>query len=248
MTTRSIHKFVVETLKKVGVQEEQVTKIQIGGPDGDLGSNEILLSKDRTIGMVDKSGVIYDPAGLDRKELTRLAKQRLSVDSFDNGKLSSKGFKVLVSEKDRVLPSGDVIESGLVFRNEFHLSKFAVSDLFVPCGGRPEGMSVLHLPKLCLIRCCSHQQPQCAYDVPSRRHSQGQVGRGGCKPLHHAGRSPGAREGRRSTVQGCLGEQGRCDVLVSGGPGRAGHDRRAASGAHAGCVPSMCPYLLDSLS
>jgi hypothetical protein len=37
----------------------QVTKFQTGGPDGDLGSNEILVSKDRTIAIVDGSGVVW---------------------------------------------------------------------------------------------------------------------------------------------------------------------------------------------
>jgi glutamate dehydrogenase len=34
---------------RLGLKEEEVTKVQTGGPDGDLGSNEILLSKDKTI-------------------------------------------------------------------------------------------------------------------------------------------------------------------------------------------------------
>ena len=32
-----------------GVDESVVRKLQIGGPDGDLGSNEILISKDVTL-------------------------------------------------------------------------------------------------------------------------------------------------------------------------------------------------------
>lgn len=37
------------------------------GPDGDLGSNEIKISKDQTIGIVDGSGVLYDPDGIDKE-------------------------------------------------------------------------------------------------------------------------------------------------------------------------------------
>lgn len=37
----------------------RATKVQTGGPDGDLGSNEIKISKDRTVGIVDGSGVAY---------------------------------------------------------------------------------------------------------------------------------------------------------------------------------------------
>ncbi|KAF4685194.1 NAD-dependent glutamate dehydrogenase, partial [Perkinsus olseni] len=53
-----------------------------GGPDGDLGSNEILISKDKTIAICDGSGVLYDPEGLDRGELTRLARERKPVSYF----------------------------------------------------------------------------------------------------------------------------------------------------------------------
>jgi len=41
-------------------------QVQTGGPDGDLGSNEILLSNERTIAIIDGSGVIHDQAGLNR--------------------------------------------------------------------------------------------------------------------------------------------------------------------------------------
>jgi NAD-specific glutamate dehydrogenase len=58
----------------------QVTKLQTGGPDGDLGSNEILLSHDITHSIVDGSGVLHDPKGLNRDELCRLAKLRVTAD------------------------------------------------------------------------------------------------------------------------------------------------------------------------
>lgn len=53
-----------------------------GGPDGDLGSNEIKKGKEKIIGMVDGSGVIFDPKGIDRTELLRLAEKRLTIDNF----------------------------------------------------------------------------------------------------------------------------------------------------------------------
>ena len=50
MTTRSVHQYVLGIYKKLGLKEAKITKFQTGGPDGDLGSNEIKLSKDRTVG------------------------------------------------------------------------------------------------------------------------------------------------------------------------------------------------------
>merc|ERR1719223_2378372 len=98
MTTASVHTYVTELLRELGEDEEKVTKFQTGGPDGDLGSNEILVSKDRTIGIVDGSGVAYDPAGLNRGELTRLAKSRLPIKHFSRAFLGSSGFLVTVDE------------------------------------------------------------------------------------------------------------------------------------------------------
>lgn len=58
MTTRSVHQYVLGIYRKLGLKEENCTKMQTGGPDGDLGSNEIKISKDKTIGIVDGSGVL----------------------------------------------------------------------------------------------------------------------------------------------------------------------------------------------
>lgn len=142
MTTLGIHEYVLGLLEKDGLEEERLTKIQTGGPDGDLGSNEILLSKDRTIGVVDGSGVLFDPAGLDRKELVRLAKKRVAVDHFDRSLLSGTGFFVSVADRSVTLPDGNSVANGEVFRNTFHLSSYARADLFVPCGGRPGAINI----------------------------------------------------------------------------------------------------------
>ncbi len=142
MTTQGVHRYVLGILGKLGVAEESITKAQTGGPDGDLGSNEILLSRDRTTVVIDGGGVIYDPQGLDRAELSRLARAgMLSVD-FDEKKLGPRGFKVRVTDRDRTLPDGTVVASGLGFRNTFHLDRRMKADLFVPCGGRPRSVTI----------------------------------------------------------------------------------------------------------
>uniref|UniRef100_A0A7S4I5S4 Glutamate/phenylalanine/leucine/valine/L-tryptophan dehydrogenase C-terminal domain-containing protein n=1 Tax=Vannella robusta TaxID=1487602 RepID=A0A7S4I5S4_9EUKA len=143
MTTRSIHQYVLGILNKKELNEEKMRKFQTGGPDGDLGSNEIKISKDNTIGIVDGSGVLYDPEGINREELLRLANERLMSNHFDTAKLSSSGFYISVQDTDRVLPDGTKVDSGLMFRNTFHLQgKFLFgTDMFVPCGGRPAAVN-----------------------------------------------------------------------------------------------------------
>lgn len=137
MTTASVHTYVTEMLQELGQDESQITKFQTGGPDGDLGSNEILVSKDRTICVVDGSGVLYDPAGLNRKDLLRLAKGRMMVKHFNRSMLGKGGFLSLIEDKDVTLPDGSKYATGAQIRDSAHLQPWATADLFVPCGGRP---------------------------------------------------------------------------------------------------------------
>ncbi|KAH9253424.1 hypothetical protein BASA81_008621 [Batrachochytrium salamandrivorans] len=99
-------------LPQAGLKEEETTKFQTGGPDGDLGSNEIKISKDKTVAM-----------------LTAVVS-------------SHKDSAFLLTRPMFAFPDGTVIESGIKFRNEFHLSHMSCADLFVPCGGRPESVDL----------------------------------------------------------------------------------------------------------
>ncbi|MGD1008547.1 MAG: NAD-glutamate dehydrogenase domain-containing protein [Candidatus Aminicenantales bacterium] len=142
MTTRSIHEYVLGSLEKLGLKEDRITKVMTGGPDGDLGSNEILISKDKILAIVDGSGVLYDPQGLNRRELVRLAKTRKMVEHFGTELLSADGFFVSVKATDVKLPDGEQVENGLEFRNTFHLHPKFRADIFVPCGGRPSSVNI----------------------------------------------------------------------------------------------------------
>jgi glutamate dehydrogenase len=142
MTTRSVHQYALGIYRKLGLNEEDITKVQTGGPDGDLGSNEIKISKDKTIAIVDGSGVLYDSVGIDRTELTRLANARIMISNFDTTKLSPNGFRVLVDEDNVKLPDGTIVENGLTFRNTFHTNPLALSRILIPCGGRPESIGL----------------------------------------------------------------------------------------------------------
>ena len=68
-----------------------------------------MLSKDKTIAIIDGSGVIHDPLGLDRSELTRLARERKMIVDFDKSKLSAEGYKILCEDTDFALPSTSLL-------------------------------------------------------------------------------------------------------------------------------------------
>jgi len=154
MTTNSVRACVEGIYEKLGLDQTTLTKFQTGGPDGDLGSNEILCGKEKYTSIVDGAGVLFDPSGLNREELLRLAKERKTVDHYDVKKLSAKGF-FIAADKNRdltgepvVLPDGTKIYKTVEFRNNFHLSDYINTDVFVPCGGRPRSVVLSNVHKL----------------------------------------------------------------------------------------------------
>jgi len=148
MTTLSVREYVTGIYRKLKLDPSTVRKMQTGGPDGDLGSNEILLSNEKYTSIVDGAGVLVDPNGIDHDELVRLAKKRVTISEFDVSKLSKDGYRVLLDDTTVTLPSGEVITNGTVFRNTFHLRHTGLTDIFVPCGGRPESIDLLTCNKL----------------------------------------------------------------------------------------------------
>jgi glutamate dehydrogenase len=76
--------------------------------------DEILLSSDKTVAVIDGSGVLADPVGINREELIRLAKARKPVGFFDKSKLSKDGYLVKVEEQDVKLPC---VLPGVCFKN-----------------------------------------------------------------------------------------------------------------------------------
>lgn len=150
MTTLGVRAYILKLYETLNLQDTTIYKFQTGGPDGDLGSNEILLSTKNEcyVGILDGSGVLCDPQGLEKQELVRLAHERKMVSHYDRSKLSKMGFFVSVDDIDTMLPNGTIVSNGTTFRNTFHtqILKFVDHlDLFVPCGGRPNSINLNNL-------------------------------------------------------------------------------------------------------
>ncbi|KAF3769593.1 hypothetical protein M406DRAFT_270537 [Cryphonectria parasitica EP155] len=148
MTTLSVREYVKGIYRKLNLDPATVRKMQTGGPDGDLGSNEILLSNEKYTSIVDGSGVLVDPNGLDKEELLRLAKERVMISEFNMSKLSKDGYRILCDDSNITLPNGEFVGNGTAFRNTYHLRDTGLTDMFVPCGGRPESIDLVSVAKI----------------------------------------------------------------------------------------------------
>jgi glutamate dehydrogenase len=127
-----------------------------GGPNGDVAGNAMRLLLERCPRVavrliVDGTGAVVDPNGLDRGELSRIVLKE-DVEGFDPARLSPGGFLLYrnVRRTERLRELYKRVErtaSGLAeawvtvdeFHKEFTDLLFTVpADLFIPAGGRPE--------------------------------------------------------------------------------------------------------------
>ncbi|KAH9953998.1 hypothetical protein BC827DRAFT_1279316 [Russula dissimulans] len=104
------------------------------------------LSSDKTIAVIDGSGVLADPAGINREELIRLAKLQVPIEHFSKLKLSKDGYLVRIKDQGVKLPSSEAVLDGTDFHNAAYLH--FKGDLFVPCGGRPEVVNISNMAAL----------------------------------------------------------------------------------------------------
>ncbi|PIE72367.1 MAG: NADP-specific glutamate dehydrogenase GdhA [Deltaproteobacteria bacterium] len=147
MTTTSIMSAYRTLIASCGAREEALNLMMTGGPDGDLGANEIQCYKGKICLIIDGGSVLFDPEGLDRQELMQIAFQRNSSPranslAFSPEKLSRRGFMVPLAGKNIPLPDGSIVEDGALFHKTFLSNpanrkyiEQANIQAFIPCGG-----------------------------------------------------------------------------------------------------------------
>lgn len=147
MTTTCIMAAFRTLISRYNAKEESLNLMMTGGPDGDLGANEIQTWQGKICLIIDGGSVLFDPNGLDRKELEKIAFMRHSSPrknslAFPVEKLSPQGFKVPLQSANTILPDGRVIRDGAVFHRNFLFDpenqvclKTANIQAFIPCGG-----------------------------------------------------------------------------------------------------------------
>ena len=147
MTTTGVMSAFRTLVTHYGAKEEDLNLMITGGPDGDLGANEIQCYKGKICLVIDGGAILFDPQGLDREALMKIAFMRHTAPrantlAFPVEKLSSQGFRVPLSAKNVTLPDGTIVEDGAMFHRTF-LSEpdnrrfISQADIraFIPCGG-----------------------------------------------------------------------------------------------------------------
>ncbi len=164
VTSFGVNVFMHQTLLFLGIDPEKdpfTIKIS-GGPDGDVAGNEILnllkfYSKTvKLLAITDVSGAIYDPNGLDLKELANLFHKVLPIRHYPAQKLTEGGFLLDLRSKREAaayaqqtlllrMHEGKLVEEwlsgnemNLLYRNNVHQVK---ADIFIPGGGRPRTLN-----------------------------------------------------------------------------------------------------------
>ncbi len=147
MTTNGVMSCLQTVLDHLGMKEPDTNLMMTGGPDGDLGANQIQSYRGRICLVIDGGAVLFDPDGLDRKELMKVAlarhtHPRLNSLAYPEGCLGRRGFKMPRKPGAFRLPGGRTIADGAYYHRYF-LTDPAVRSLvaeadiraFVPCGG-----------------------------------------------------------------------------------------------------------------
>ena len=150
MTTTGLQAAFQTLIARAGEAETDLVCMMTGGPDGDLGANQILSSRAQLALIVDAGAVLFDPDGLDRAELrllalNRHAKPRLNAAAYPAARLGPRGFLVKRTDANVPLPDGTVVENGAYFHRTFltdpasrRFVEAAAITAFIPCGGRKD--------------------------------------------------------------------------------------------------------------
>ncbi len=164
VTSLGVTVYVEEALKYLGIDpnKDPFTIKITGGPDGDVAGNMILNLKKhypktaKLVALVDVSGTIYDPEGLDLDELAKLFHEEKPINCYPPKKLNDKGFLLDTQQKREQSAYATqtlcykkegkkLIEEWVGGSEMNHLLRYNVhqakTDIFVPGGGRPRTLN-----------------------------------------------------------------------------------------------------------
>lgn len=164
VTSLGVNVYMDALLNYIGIdpRKHAFTVKMSGGPDGDVAGNQIANlhrfypKTAKLLGLIDVSGTIYDPKGLDLAVLVDLFNQGKPIKYYPPEKLSEGGY--LLDKNAKRSPNafvqqtlcwrmiqGKLVEDWLsgsemnhIMRSSIHQMK---SDIFIPAGGRPRTLN-----------------------------------------------------------------------------------------------------------
>lgn len=164
VTSLGVNVYMEALLNYIGINPEKTSfTIKIsGGPDGDVAGNQIYNlyrfypETAKLLALIDVSGTIFDPKGLNLSILSELFTQAKPIKYYPPENLSDGGF--LLDKNAKRSPTafaqqtlcwrkhdGKLIEDWLsgsdmnhILRNNVHQTK---ADIFIPAGGRPRTLN-----------------------------------------------------------------------------------------------------------
>jgi glutamate dehydrogenase len=158
VTSTGVVKFAEIVMQELGIdiRRDPYSVKFTGGPNGDVAGNALRLILQRSPKVkikliLDGTGAVFDPEGMDREELSRIV-LREDLDAFDPARLHPGGFILYRSRQrnegmltlfKRVVATHEGLLEQWVTLDEFHREYanliFSIpTDLFIPAGGRPE--------------------------------------------------------------------------------------------------------------
>lgn len=164
VTSLGVNIFMEECLKnlKIDPVKDPFTVKMVGGPDGDVAGNQILnLFKyypktARLLALVDVSGAIYDPEGLDFTTLSSLFKEGKPIRNYPPRLLHEGGWLIDKSSLQETSPTashtlctrkiqGELKQEWLSGSEVQHYQRTHLfqtkTDVFIPAGGRPRSLN-----------------------------------------------------------------------------------------------------------
>lgn len=163
MTTTSIMNCFRTLVAHYKQQEDGLNLMITGGPDGDLGANQIQCYKGKICLLIDGGGVLFDPEGLDKQVLRKIAfarnsSPRINSSGFPLEKIGENGFFIAVGSKNVTLPDGTLIEDGTLYHKTFLTNpenrkyiQQANIQAFIPCGGFKDTINQSNVSSFCSI-------------------------------------------------------------------------------------------------
>ncbi|HZL97129.1 MAG TPA: NAD-glutamate dehydrogenase domain-containing protein, partial [Terriglobales bacterium] len=241
VTSTGVVKFAEIAMREMGVdiRTDPFSVKFTGGPNGDVAGNAMRILLDRCSKaairlILDGTGALCDPAGIDRGELSRIVLHG-DVEAFRPEKLRPGGFLLYRNERRteglrELYKRVDRTDAGVVpswvtadeFNKEFDGLLFTVpADLFLPAGGRPETVDATNWKRFSSSGESGKRERRCrTRRSPTRSAWRSTATTPGCSIF--SGRGPRWRSLLRTAARSCRTCRGSCaGTPDSGGGSRA---------------------------